>query len=57
MGTAQLTFEEVVRGGPTGNKFCACPDFFRIFFLTIVVQNVVQVPWLLDFGHVTPKVM
>ena len=57
MGTAQLTFEEVVRGGPTENKFCACPDFFRIFFLTIVVQNVVQVPWLLDFGHVTPKVM
>jgi hypothetical protein len=32
MGTAQLAFEEVVRGGPTGNKFCACPDFSRVFF-------------------------
>jgi hypothetical protein len=37
--------------------FCVCPDFPRAFFLTIVVQNVVQVPWLPQIaeGHVNPK--
>jgi hypothetical protein len=56
MGTAQLVFEEVVQGGATGSMFCAFPDF-PAFFPTIVVQNVVQVPWLPDVteGHVTPK--
>jgi hypothetical protein len=36
-----------------GSMFCACPDFPRAFFLTIVVQ----VPWLPEVteGHVTPK--
>ena len=46
-----------MRGGATGSMFCACPDFPRVFFLTIVVQNVVQVPWLPDVteGHLTLK--
>ena len=46
-----------MRGGATGSIFCACPDFPRVFFRTIVVQNVVQVPWLQDVteGHVIPK--
>ena len=32
MGTAQLAFEEVVRGGPTGNNFLRMPGFFPRFF-------------------------
>jgi hypothetical protein len=63
MGKAQATFEvvelpEVTSPKLTGNMFCACPDFPRVFFLTIlVVQNVVQVQWLPEVieGHVTPN--
>ena len=37
MGTAQATFEvvelpEVTSPKLTGNMFCACPDFPRVFF-------------------------
>jgi hypothetical protein len=39
-------------GDVTGSMFCACPDFSHVFFLTIVVLNVVQVTWLLC--HMTP---
>ena len=40
MATAQIV------SGATRSMFCACPDFTRVLFLTIVVQNVVQVAWL-----------
>ena len=36
-----------MRGGTTGSDVTeVCSAHARIFFLTIVVQNVVQVPWL-----------
>jgi hypothetical protein len=49
MGTDKVVFDGVELSEMIARACGTClhmPDFFRAFFLTIVVQNVVQVPWL-----------